>query len=73
MIRSRFVLGLNDLPARGFIVLCPDTPPGPYLGRAVQVDPIKLTLKPPGTKHLKVNYDKLLSNFAFKFNMGRDI
>jgi len=35
----------------------------------VQVDPIKSTLKPPGTQHLKAKYDKLLSNFAFKFNM----
>jgi len=26
------VLGLNDPAARGFIVLCPNTPPGPYLG-----------------------------------------
>ena len=37
-------------------------------GGAVQVHPIKPTLKPPGTNHLKLNYDKLLSNFAFKFN-----
>jgi hypothetical protein len=29
--------------------------PGPAsLGKAVQVDPIKLTLKVPGTKHLKL-------------------
>ena len=25
-----------------------------YLGGAVQFDPIKLTLKPPGTKRLKI-------------------
>jgi hypothetical protein len=39
------------------------------LGRAVQVDPIKPKLKPPGTKHLILKY--VLSNFAFKFNMLR--
>jgi len=37
----------------------------------VQVDPVKLTLKAPGTKHLKLKYDKPLSNFAFKFNLRR--
>jgi hypothetical protein len=37
----------------------------------VQVDPIKPTLKAPGTKRLKLNYDELLSNFAFKFNLRR--
>ena len=41
------------------------------LGRAMQVDPIKPTSKPPGTKSLKVKYDKLLSNFAFNFNLRR--
>jgi len=39
--------------------------------RAVQVDPIKPNLKPPGTKRLKLKYDTLLSNVAFKFNMRR--
>jgi hypothetical protein len=33
----------------------------------VQVAPIKPTLKPPGSKHLKVKCDELLSGFAFKF------
>ena len=37
----------------------------------MQVDPIKPTLKPPGTKRLKLEYDELLSNFAFKFNLRR--
>ena len=41
------------------------------LGRAVQVDPIKTTLKAPGIKLLKLKYDKPLSNFAFKFNLRR--
>ena len=38
-------------------------------GLAVQVDPIKPTLKPPGTKRLKLNYDEPLSTPAFKFNL----
>jgi len=41
------------------------------LGEAVQVDPIKPKLKPPGTKRLKLKYDELLSTFAFKFNLRR--
>jgi len=40
-------------------------------GRAVQVDPINPMLKAPGTKHLKLKYYKLLSSFAFKFNLCR--
>ena len=41
------------------------------LGGAVQVDPIKPTLKPPGTDRLKLKYDEPPSNFAFKFNLRR--
>jgi len=37
----------------------------------VQVDPIRLKLKPPGTKRLKLNCDALLSTSAFKFNLCR--
>jgi len=37
----------------------------------VQVDPIKHTVKGPGTKRLKLGYDGLLSNFGFKFNLRR--
>jgi hypothetical protein len=40
-------------------------------GEVVQVDPIKPTFKAPGTKRLNLNYDKLLSSFAFKFNLRR--
>jgi len=40
-------------------------------GRAVQVHPIKPTLKAPGTKPLKVEHEKLCSNFAFKFKLRR--
>ena len=40
-------------------------------GGAVQVDPIKPILRPPGSKHLKLNCDVLLSTFAFKFNLRR--
>jgi hypothetical protein len=36
-------------------------------GEAVQVDPIKPTLKPSGAKRLKLNYDEPLSSFPFKF------
>jgi hypothetical protein len=35
----------------------------------VQVDPITPTLKAPGTKHLNLNCDILLSTLAFKFNL----
>ena len=42
-------------------------------GRAVQVDPIKPKLKPPGTKRLKPNCDVLLSISAFEFNLRRYI
>ena len=43
------------------------------LGKAVQVDPIKPkpTLKPPGTKRLKLQCVELLSTSAFKFNLRR--
>ena len=50
------------------------------LGRAVQIDPIKPKLKAPnpkhklkgpGTKRLKLKFDKLLPSFAFKFNLRR--
>jgi hypothetical protein len=37
----------------------------------VQVDPIKPTLKAPGTKRLKLNYDAPLSSFAFKLDLRR--
>ena len=40
-------------------------------GRAVQVDPIKPTLKAPGTKRLKLEWDTLLSTSAFKFSLRR--
>jgi len=42
-------------------------------GRAVQVDPMKPKLKPPGTKRLKLKCDILLSTLAFKFNLRRYI
>jgi len=37
----------------------------------VQVAPINLTLKPPGTKRFKRRYDDPLSKFVFKFNLRR--
>ena len=37
----------------------------------MQVDPIKPTLKPPGTKGSKLELDGLLSNFCFQFSLRR--
>jgi len=39
----------------------------------VHVDPIRPTLNPPGTGPLTLKYDKLLSSFAFNFNLRRYI
>ena len=39
----------------------------------MQVDPIKPTLKAPGTKRLNLKCDELLSSFAFEFNLRRYI
>jgi len=43
------------------------------LGGAVQVDPIKLKLKPPGTERLRLKCDILLSSSAFKSDLRRYI
>jgi hypothetical protein len=45
----------------------------PIHGRAVQLDPIKPKLKPPGTKRLKLKHDEPLSTFAFNFSLRRYI
>ena len=37
----------------------------------MQVDPIKPTLKAPGTKRLKLKYDNLPSKIAFNFDLLR--
>jgi hypothetical protein len=37
----------------------------------VEGDPMKPVLKAPGTKRVRLNYDHLLSNFAFDFNLRR--
>ena len=37
----------------------------------MQLDPIEPTLKPPGTKRLKLKYEKLVSSFGFNFNLRR--
>ena len=39
--------------------------------KAVQVDPIKRTLKAPGTQRLKLKHDEPLSSYAFRFNLRR--
>jgi len=40
-------------------------------GRAVQVDPIKPTLKAPGSERLKLKCDEVLSSVAFNFSLRR--
>jgi len=40
-------------------------------GKAVQVDPVQPTLKAPGTRRLKVQYDELLSSFPSIFYSRR--
>jgi hypothetical protein len=40
---------------------------------AVQINPIKPTLKAPGTERLIPKYDTPLSRVAFKFNLRRFI
>ena len=42
---------------------------GPGPGRAVQLDPIKPKLKPPGTERLKLEYNGPHSIFVFKINL----
>ena len=37
----------------------------------MQVDPVKSTLKAPGTERLKLEYKELLSNFGFNFSLRR--
>ena len=37
----------------------------------MQLDPIKSTLKAPGTKRSKLKYDELLPSFSFNLNMRR--
>ena len=41
------------------------------LGKAVQVDPIKPTLKAPGTERLKLEHDEMPSNFALSLSLRR--
>jgi hypothetical protein len=41
------------------------------IGRAVPVDPMKPTFKAPGYTRLKLKHYKLLSSFAFSFNLRR--
>jgi hypothetical protein len=38
-------------------------------GRAVQVEPMRHILKAPKTKRLRLQYDELLSNLDFNFNL----
>jgi hypothetical protein len=46
---------------------------GQFLGRAAQCDPIKPTLKAPGTKRMKLQYGKLLPvllSICFQFQLA---
>ena len=45
----------------------------PGQGEAVQVEPMKPTLKAPGTERWKLKHSELLSNFAFRINLRRYI
>jgi hypothetical protein len=36
-----------------------------------QVDPVKPTLRAPGSERLKLKYEELLSNFGFKLSLRR--
>ena len=40
-------------------------------GRAVQVDPIKPTVEAAGSKRLKLEHGRLLSNVGFNFHLRR--
>ena len=44
---------------------------GTFLGKATQVDPIKPMSNAPGTKRLKLTYEKLLSRLAFNLYLRR--
>jgi len=44
---------------------------GPARGEAVQVDPMKFILKPPGPERLKLKCDDPLSHLASNFNLRR--
>jgi hypothetical protein len=41
------------------------------LGKPVQLDPVRPTLKPPGIERFKLAYDTLLSNAAFQIKLRR--
>jgi hypothetical protein len=68
----RYIVGRLQHPryiARNFGEVAIDF--GDDSGKAVQVDPIKPTLKAPGSERLKLNCDILLSTSAFSFNLRR--
>jgi hypothetical protein len=74
----RYSLDKSELMAAATAALAADQsqydtarPVGMKPGRQVQVEPIKSTLKNPGSKLLKVQYGEPLSKFAFNFNLRR--
>ena len=63
--------GVPDGPVRVPVGVGPAPGARGLQGEAVQLDPIKPKLKPPGTKHSKLKCDDLVSNFAFNFGLRR--
>jgi len=53
----------------GAVHAVPPRAPAGAQGEAVQVDPLKPTLKAPGAKRSKLKYAEPLSNFAINFNL----
>jgi hypothetical protein len=69
---SAFKFNLRRYTGGGRPLAAPlGTPHRVRRGRAVQVDPIKPKLKPPGTERLKLKCDILLSTLAFKIKLRR--
>jgi hypothetical protein len=67
---SSFAFNFN---LRRYRADCGGAHSGAHRGRAVQVDPIKPTLKAPKSKLSKLAHEKVLSNCAFKFHLHRSI
>ena len=68
VITLAIVLALFVYGRRTFHVL---RPMFRALGKPVQVEPMKSTLKAPGTNPLNLKYHELLSSFAFNFILCR--
>ena len=78
MNRSQMLLEISTCAATQRTPSCwwrplPTAPTQTRRGKAVQVDPIKTTLKVPRAKRLKLKSAEPLSNFAFSFTFRRYI